>query len=275
MKLTIITITKNDLKGLEVTAESVFNQSFIDYEYILIDGDSNDGSKEFIQSIAIKLSFWLSEPDKGIYNAMNKGIQKANGTYLMFLNSGDRFCNNHVLEQFFLEDSNADVIHGNVIKMDAFNNLTIKKSDSSYNLTSAYFLYDTIYHQGSFIRKSVFDKFGLYDENYKIISDWIMFLKLAINKCYFEYKNIDIAYFDSGGISSLYPDLIVKEKTQELSKTEYGQLLNDFIEINRLKASLMTSKEFNIVKSNKILSLLNRAYLRYHYKKLRNKAKKG
>jgi glycosyltransferase involved in cell wall biosynthesis len=271
MQLTIITINKNNLNGLIETTQSVFRQTFTNFEYIVIDGNSTDGSKDYIASIVNKLACAISENDSGVYNAMNKGIREAKGTYLMFLNSGDRFCTNEVLHQVFNENSSAEVIHGNVLAKDKYKNQVIKKTPSFNQLTASYFLYDTIYHQGSFIKKSVFEQYGLYDENYKIISDWVLFLKLAINGGLFEYKNVDIAFFEPGGISSSYPDTIIKEKKQELSKPEYGQLINDFVEISRLKAALPIANEYKVVKSNKVLSKLINAYLRYHYFKKRHK----
>ena len=91
--ISIITINFNDKIGLQRTFDSVFAQDFNDFEYIVIDGGSNDGSKELIEENTDKISYWISEPDKGIYNAMNKGIKVANGEYLLFLNSGDKFYN--------------------------------------------------------------------------------------------------------------------------------------------------------------------------------------
>jgi hypothetical protein len=186
----------------------------------------------------------------------------------MFLNSGDTLCSPEVLEQVFKYHCDSDVIHGKVILTNHLKVHSKKQSPSGSSLTASYFLYDTIYHQGSFIRKRVFENYGLYDENYGIISDWIMFLKLAINNHQFTYKDIDIAYFESGGISSTSPNLIMEEKLAELIKPEYGQLYEDFIAINRLKSCLVSSREFEIIKSNKLLSTLVRLYLRYHYYRL-------
>ena len=95
--ISVITINFNERVGLERTFESVFNQTFQDFEYIVIDGGSNDGSKELIEENTEKISYWISEPDKGIYNAMNKGISVAKGDYLLFLNSGDILYKNDVL----------------------------------------------------------------------------------------------------------------------------------------------------------------------------------
>ena len=91
MKLSIITVNLNNLEGLKKTYESVVSQTFTDYEWLVIDGGSTDGSREFIEQHQDKFAYWCSEPDKGIYNAMNKGIVRAKGEYLNFMNSGDYF----------------------------------------------------------------------------------------------------------------------------------------------------------------------------------------
>ena len=100
-QLSIITINYNNLAGLQKTFESVFNQTFQDFEYIVIDGGSTDGSKELIEQYHDKIDYWVSEPDSGIYNAMNKGIVRANGEYLQFLNSGDSLLGENILKNVF------------------------------------------------------------------------------------------------------------------------------------------------------------------------------
>ena len=96
--ISIITVNFNDKIGLERTLESVFSQNFRNFEYLVIDGGSNDGSKELLEKNSEKINYWVSEPDKGIYNAMNKGISFAKGEYLIFLNSGDHLKNENSLE---------------------------------------------------------------------------------------------------------------------------------------------------------------------------------
>ena len=96
--ISIITVNFNDKIGLERTLESVFSQNFRNFEYLVIDGGSNDGSKDLLEKNSEKINYWVSEPDKGIYNAMNKGISFAKGEYLIFLNSGDHLKNENSLE---------------------------------------------------------------------------------------------------------------------------------------------------------------------------------
>ena len=99
MKLSIITVNLNNRDGLQKTIDSVVSQTFKDYEWIVIDGGSTDGSKELIEQYADHFTDWVSEPDKGIYNAMNKGIGMASGEYIQFLNSGDSLVSGHVVDQ--------------------------------------------------------------------------------------------------------------------------------------------------------------------------------
>ena len=101
MKLSIITINFNDAKGLEKTIQSVINQTYKDFEYIVVDGASTDGSVDVIKKYSNKLTHWVSEPDTGIYNAMNKGTRMASGEYCLYLNSGDFLADNDVLEKAF------------------------------------------------------------------------------------------------------------------------------------------------------------------------------
>ena len=109
MKLSIITINYNNLAGLQKTIESVVSQTFRDFEWIVIDGGSVDGSRELIERYANSFSYWVSEPDKGIYNAMNKGIVVAKGDYLLFLNSGDWLCDEMALERSFSHHPTKDI----------------------------------------------------------------------------------------------------------------------------------------------------------------------
>ena len=110
LKLTIITINYNNLEGLKRTVESVVNQTWQELEYIVIDGGSTDGSAAFLASCSDTIDYWVSEPDNGIYNALNKGIQKATGEYLLFLNSGDHFYSDEVLANNVHHLVNSDII---------------------------------------------------------------------------------------------------------------------------------------------------------------------
>lgn len=115
MRLSIITINYNNIVGLESTVNSVLNQTSKDFEYIVIDGNSSDGSADYLNKEEGNFSYWVSEPDTGIYNAMNKGLKRANGEYLLFLNSGDTLVHEDVLKQVIQSfNSNFDIYYGNL-----------------------------------------------------------------------------------------------------------------------------------------------------------------
>jgi glycosyltransferase involved in cell wall biosynthesis len=196
MKLSIITINLNNAQGLQRTIESVISQTFTDYEYIIIDGGSTDGSVDIIKQYEDKITYWVSEPDKGIYNAMNKGILQAKGEYLQFLNSGDWLLDGNKLQQVFDERPNEDIVYCD---------LKTDKEIWSYpdKLSLFSFFKGTIGHPASFIKKILFYNIGFYNEKNKIISDWEFFL-IAIVKFECSYKHIAllVTYFDKTGISS-------------------------------------------------------------------------
>lgn len=217
-KLSIITVNLNNCIGLERTIDSVFSQTFTNYEYLIIDGGSEDGSVELIKKHANKFVYWVSEKDNGIFNAMNKGITKASGEYLLFLNSGDFLLNDSVLYEVFQQTFLSDIIYGNVVWKPAIPfHIGIFPDKVSYEYFSTY----SLPHQASFIRKELFTLVGPYDENHTIISDWLFFL-LAVYKfnCSYQHINQTITVCDTTGIS-LEPENwpgIVQERKEMISK---------------------------------------------------------
>lgn len=229
MKLSIITVNLNNLKGLKKTYESVVCQTFTDYEWLIIDGGSTDGSREFIEEHQDKFSYWCSEPDNGIYNAMNKGIIHAKGEYLNFMNSGDYFAHNEVLAELFSQQCSADILYGILLYSRKNKIFPI----NIHNKLHWYDLYlDSLPHQATFIKCNLFKMYGLYDENYKCVSDWKWFIQTVLYQgatC--EFYPIEIALFEGDGISStrqhdievenLRKELIPKIMTEE----DYAVLL--------------------------------------------------
>jgi glycosyltransferase involved in cell wall biosynthesis len=202
-KLSIITVNLNNKAGLKNTILSVINQTFRNFEFIVIDGDSKDGSTEIIKEYASNITYWVSEPDKGIYNAMNKGIMKASGEYCLFLNSGDWLIDSDVLEKassFF--KSSYDILIGNLFFCDhKKKELKTWKDDITPDLS--YFIHSTLPHPSTFIKTSLFKEIGMYNEDYKIASDYDFFFKaLVIHKKKYVRLTIDISVFNLDGISS-------------------------------------------------------------------------
>lgn len=228
MKISVITVCFNAGPSLEKTITSVISQDYHDVEYIIIDGGSTDGTLEIIRKNEKKIAFCISEPDGGIYNAMNKGIKKATGEWLIFMNGGDCFINEHVITKIspVLQDSELQVVYGNIIK--CYKNhkervypLRMKNPDI------VDFVLCGIDHQAAFIRKKLFDKYGLYDEQYKLAADSIFFMRtLGVYREKCRYTNLDVAYFMSGGSSFTHASTYQSEKNAAFEKelspfTEY------------------------------------------------------
>ena len=248
-KLSIITINYNNLEGIKRTVESVVNQTWQEFEYIIIDGGSTDGSKEYIESVSDNFDYWVSEKDSGIYNAMNKGIKVATGEYLLFLNSGDHLYDNNVLEknqQFLIEK---DLVYFNLNISDVVLSY-IRKYPSK--LLFSYLMYDTLPHPATFIKSTLFDKVGNYDENYKIVSDWKFFI-IGICKNNATYIRIDNVistfYLDGFSSNNNNQNLIAKEK-KEVLESNFSAYLEDIQELNKKKAivdSLKKSKKVQLL----------------------------
>lgn len=202
MNLSIISINYNNLEGFKRTYNSVICQTYQKFEWIIIDGGSNDGSKEFIEEHQDKFTYWCSEPDKGIYNAMNKGVAKATGDYINFLNSGDIYYDNVSLAKIFEKPFLSDVLYGN-----AFWGLNKKyKFNSPQILTLDYLIDGSLGHAASFIQRKLLLEYP-YDENFKIVSDWKNWIQWLIKGYTFKYKDVDVACFDTTGISTTNKDL--------------------------------------------------------------------
>lgn len=199
-KISIITINYNNVEGLSRTFESIFSQTFKDFEYLVVDGGSNDGSKELIKKHQDQIDYWVSEPDKGIYNAMNKGIKVATGEYLFFLNSGDVFLKSDSLEIAAIEVHTEDIIYFK-IKVCGDNREFVKECPSK--LDFEFFYINSLPHQSTFIRNDSFKIVGYYDENLKIVADWKWFM-IAICNFNLRYKAVNeiLAIFYLDGISS-------------------------------------------------------------------------
>ena len=195
MILSIITINYNNRDGLRKTIESVVNQTYQDFEYVIIDGGSTDGSVEVIKEYSNRIDYWVSERDKGIYNAMNKGAFAAHGEYLLFLNSGDALYKDDVLQKVFESRPKADVVCGNII------NDRGGSMEAPEEVTMEYFLLGCLPHPSSFVKKVLFD-IHPYDERFKIAGDWEFFMyHLIVRNVTYQHININVTLFDTTGIS--------------------------------------------------------------------------
>lgn len=228
INLSIITINYNNASGLKKTVDSVINQNYKDFDYIIIDGKSTDNSVEVIKSINLPNFNWVSEKDIGIYNAMNKGIKMAEGDYLLFLNSGDFLKNNKVLDEVLFSIKKGVSFIGCNLILNYKNEKKIKKHPEK--ISFSYLLTSTILHPSTFIKKEMFDKYGSYNEKNKIVSDWEFFFKaIALNGESFQKIDKELTIFDMYGISSNSEnsDIVKYEKEQVFNKYLKSIYVND------------------------------------------------
>ena len=227
MILTIITINRNNAAGLEKTMRSVAAQIGGDFEYVVIDGASTDESVEVIRSFEATFGErmkWITEPDKGIYNAMNKGIGMATGDYLQFLNSGDSLVSDDITKRVteaLKSKGSLSILYGNMLKDMPGGKAMRDRCFAGREITFLGFYTGSLNHSSAYIRRSLFNRYGMYDEDFKIVSDWKWFLQAIIlggEKPV--YVDMDVTLFDMNGIS---------EKNKALDKAERRRVLNELI----------------------------------------------
>lgn len=255
MKLSIITVNYNDAKGLDRTITSVISQTYHNFEFIVIDGGSTDGSIDVIKKYERNIDYWVSEPDGGIYQAMNKGLRQAKGEYVNFMNSGDSFHAPNVLELIFSLDTDADIITGTHLGSPHPN--IGKDGITLYTLCTG-----AVDHQASFIKRSIALRHP-YDENYKIVSDWKFFIEaLIIDNCSFFYTETIVVDVDMTGISNTSLELnrreretVLRELFPERILTDYNLLMSIHPDLLKISPRLTKSQSIRktIVKLSRIL----------------------
>ena len=240
LRLSIITINYNNAEGLRKTLASVASQTYRDIEHIIVDAASTDSSVDVIRdyesanrsSIHPLTIVWSSKKDKGIYNGMNIGIQRATGEYCQFLNSGDILAAPDVTERMMaalqMKGDGVELLYGNMVKYDYTNNRTLGKStEVEYSLRQYYT--STMNHDCCYIRRDLFETYGLYDESLKIVSDWKWFLHtIGLGKVKPIYVDIDVTIFDASGISETNLALRNQERRQVLAELMPPAVLADY-----------------------------------------------
>lgn len=244
-KITVITINLNNKDGLKKTLKSISYQTYINFEYIVVDGNSNDGSLKVIEHNNSTIDKCIVEKDSGIYDAMNKGISASTGDYLLFINSGDWLVSHNTLEQLskYALD-NTDIIYGDIILHDAETQST-KTTNYPEELSFQYFRYRTLPHQATLIKRELFNEIGLYDTNMKIISDWAFFC-LAICKYQKKYKKIPllVCNFPTDGIGST--QIETRRREREYFLQDNFKLFND------------DYRRFDNIRGNFFVKIINR-----------------
>ncbi len=243
MKLSIITVNYNNAPGLAKTMKSVISQQSADFEYIIIDGGSTDGSVEVIRQFAHKLAYWISEPDSGIYQAMNKGIRQAKGEFCQFLNAGDYLINPEVTGLMLADiPPTCSILYGNKIRR--YNGIDrVEKSYAGRPITLFDMYVSTLFHAPAYIKRSLFDHYGLYDETLKIVSDWKFYLiAVGLHNETVVYRDIDVVWFDNQGISSTNKALDKQEREQVLAavlpesiRSDYREFARDLAIVRKIK----------------------------------------
>jgi len=254
IKLSIITINYNNKEGLSRTIKSIIEQTWLKFEYIVIDGGSNDGSVDIIKCYSSNITYWISEKDTGVYNAMNKGIKIANGEYILFINSGDILHDNFSLSNINIHLNNFDIISFN-LRVVGENIDFIKRYP--HKVSFNYLIKDTLPHPASFIKKSLFDIVGYYDENLKIVSDWKWFIiaLFKYNLSHIHYDNvISIFYLDGISSSNENNELIQKEKTHTFEK-EFARFYLEYT------SNLEKEEYYEKLKNNIIYKIIIKFYL--------------
>lgn len=206
MKISVITVCRNAEKYIEKAVQSVVSQTYKDLEYIIIDGNSQDGTKAIIEQYHNRISRFISEPDSGIYNAMNKGLRFAKGDYIGFLNADDYFVDENVIEDvvyFLTAHPDCDFVYGNLEVRYASGKTILVKSQPPEKMFDE-MICGCLPHQASFAKADLFfSRVGLFNEGNKISSDYEWFLRLVYNEtvklCHYPRT---IASYYSGGLSS-------------------------------------------------------------------------
>jgi glycosyltransferase involved in cell wall biosynthesis len=269
-KLSIITICYNE-PNLETTCESIVNQTLQDFEWVVVDGGSNQETLDIFEKYKHRINKFISEPDNGIYNAMNKGIKLAEGEYLLFINAGDSLHSPEVLNSVVKNGITKDIVYGN--------SWYIKNKTEQFKvippdvLTSDFWIVSNINQQAMFIKKELFKKYGLFDESYKILADWERWINfIYINKCSYEHLNLIIADYDVNGISSSPKSVITCKEEKERFRHKYFSQQEIELALSRIKQKYsfleqIFSVKNNCYKTHKIITILG-----IHIK-MRNKQK--
>ncbi len=205
-KVSIITASFNSVKTISDTVISVLAQTYPDIEYIIIDGSSTDGTVELINSFGTGISKFISEPDRGIYDAINKGIRVATGDIVGIINSDDFFYDNYVIEKiaetFRMND--IDAVYGDAQFVDPENKSRIVRYYSSKHFTPGKFKFGFMpAHPSFYVKREIFEKFGYYKVDYTIAADFELLLRLLyINKIAYKYLEMPFLVMRMGGVSN-------------------------------------------------------------------------
>ena len=222
IKVSIITVCLNAVTTIGKTIKSVASQSYNNIEHIVVDGGSSDGTLKILKKYNKYITQWISEPDNGIYDAMNKGLDLAGGEIVMFLNANDIFNNRKIIGKIIKEFENdkADIIYGNVRMISHENNIDyIQKYN---NVDKIYLTTKNICHQAMFSRKKLYNRYGSFNTSYKIAGDYDWYLRMILeNNVTSHYVDIIVSVFSLDGVSG---DL----KYRKATLTEFNRVARQY-----------------------------------------------
>lgn len=259
----IVTVCYNSVKTIEQTFNSLLGQTYINYEYIVVDGGSTDGTLDIIKKYEAKFGSkmkWISERDNGIYDAMNKGIDMASGELIAFLNSDDYYEKDALckLNEFYKINKNVDFIYGNTILVYNFDNTVITKLDIPINKITKKTLNAGMgfIHQSCFVKKSIFKKVGKFNTYFKIGADWDFVIRCYNSNVKFSKINTTISYFSKDGISS-------KSHVLERHKIRKFNELYNVIDLYLFKDITSAANIINLLSSEENYMKLRKLYHKY------------
>lgn len=258
IKISIITINYNNCAGLEQTLQSVAAQNSRDFEHIIIDGGSTDGSKELIESYSDKISYWVSEPDNGVYNAMNKGALAAKGDYCMFVNSGDQLHSSKTIAEIIANEPSTDIVMGMVENMSTSGTSSVWHPCEEDKISLVYLRDNPIHHPGALIRTSLQQNIP-YNESLRICSDRQFFIEaLILNNCSYSTIPVVMNRFAPQGLSGIQNDRKMIEEDQIYLKELFPpRLIRDIFATNdRIQQTTRRMASYYTL-TNKILKLNN------------------
>lgn len=221
LKVSIVTVSYNSAKTIEQTIKSVINQTYSNIEYIVIDGGSTDGTVDIIKKYEDRIAYWVSEPDDGIFDAMNKGIKIATGEVVGIINSDDWYENNavEIVAREFCCDKNMDILVGNVYYRDYHGNILDVRRNGSLDKYVKKVM--PINHPGMFVRREVYRAYGGYDVEFPLASDYEFICRMYKLGCIVNYNKYILSNFRENGATSTFDSWKGLKNCFRLAKEEY------------------------------------------------------
>ena len=235
MRISIITVCLNSVKTIEKTIRSVISQGIENLEYIIIDGGSNDGTVDVIRNYSNYITYWVSEPDSGIYNAMNKGLKHATGDVIGILNSDDWYEDRtiKIVESTFINNHDVEVLFGNITLVDLEGN---QKAHENPSFSTLWYQM-SVTHPATFVKKDIYEKYGTFNEHYKIAADYELMYRFWKSKVNFAHIDCIFTYFRTIGVSSTSTRICQNETDEICKKNLNVNLIKKSLDLNGLRCN--------------------------------------